>query len=120
VNLAGLVVATESGLRKLLDLLREKGVEHFTYRSGEESIVFSFGCSVPASAATPPPPVTTREVNVAGVPLVEVTSDAPDTQPLDTACPCGHMVEIEHNSAGCLHGCDARMCEARPQPSPGV
>lgn len=29
-------------------------------------------------------------------------------------CPCGHSLVIEHNSAGCYHGCDAETCAPHP------
>ena len=37
-------------------------------------------------------------------------ADPGEPQPLDEQCACGHMLEIEHSIAGCLHGCAESLC----------
>ena len=29
-------------------------------------------------------------------------------------CPCGHSLAIEHNEAGCYHGCTEEQCSVNP------
>jgi hypothetical protein len=33
---------------------------------------------------------------------------------VSATCNCGHSVEVEHSRQGCLHGCDARICDGIP------
>jgi hypothetical protein len=49
-----------------------------------------------------------REVTLT---LGKLQAAAEEHQGTPAICPCGHDIRSEHNTLGCLHGCDVSACE---------
>lgn len=77
-------------LPELLDMLRAKGVTHYSGTLSGSAVTVTFGAAEPQTTGKQRP----FEMN--GV----------------EACPCGHA-PYEHNGGLCLHGCEPTKCIPR-------
>lgn len=79
-------------LPELLDLLKAKGVSHYSGTLSGSQVTVTF-----AAVAAPEPQRLTEAQLAEPLPELEL-------------CACGHSVEGEHSEMGCLRGCTAEQC----------